>query len=107
MSTAVTQSKNVSEEIVLVADFLSDLVLNETIIGASVNVTVSVGVDATPNYMLSGSATVSNSLVSQKLIGGLPGVIYSVWVAIKTSATNVYTQEFKLAVLSDGAIVPP
>lgn len=107
MSTGITQSKNVTESIFLVADFLSDLVLNETIIGASVNVTVSSGVDATPTAMIDGAASISGSRVSQKLIAGLPGVIYSVWVAIKTSTTNVYVQEFKLAVLSDGAITPP
>jgi hypothetical protein len=107
MTTLVTESKLESESYLLAVDFLSDLRPGETIIGASTNVTVSVGVDPNPLAMLSGSASISGSITSQRLIGGVPGVIYTIWSAIKTSTTNVFVTKTQLAVLSDDAIVPP
>jgi hypothetical protein len=67
-------------------DFISDLAVSETITGATVTALVWSGNDPTPSNLISGAATISGTVVSQKLTGGVAGNIYAVTCTATTSA---------------------
>ncbi len=101
MSTVVFQSKVVGEEVTLDMNFLSRLAVGETLQTVDRTVVVASGVDANPNAMLSGAATISGSIVRQMIIGGLPGVIYLFIVAVRTSNSQLLFNHGNVAVLSN------
>ena len=78
-------SKDPNETELFVFDFLDLLNPGETITGAAVTVTVSVGTDGVPSAMLSGSASISGTQVSQMITGGITGNTYHLECAITTS----------------------
>lgn len=86
-------------------DMRDRLLVGESISMASVTCTVASGEDASPNDMLSGLATVVNNAVEQKVIGGIPGVIYILWIATKSSFGNLYVDTIPLAILASEAVV--
>jgi hypothetical protein len=67
-------------------NFISDLAVGETITGATVTALVWSGNDPTPSNLISGAATISGTVVSQKLTGGVAGNIYAVTCTATTSA---------------------
>lgn len=69
-------------------DFLSSLAIGETISTQSVAASVFTGVDASPSSIISGSATASGSIVTQKLTAGVVGVVYTLICTITTSASQ-------------------
>lgn len=83
-------------------DFISLLASGETISSQVVTATVWSGVDATPNAIVSGSATVSGTIVTQKIVNGVSGVIYLLKCAITTSASQTLALEGLLAILPEG-----
>lgn len=107
MSTYVSLSKLVSEDVDLVTSFLSRLQIGETLVTCNSSVAVFAGTDPTPLSMKSGIPTISGTDVIQKIIDGVAGVIYIVYISARTSLNNVFVQEVKLAVLSDAAAIPP
>jgi len=107
MSTVVFQSKVVGEEILFDMNFLSRLAVGETLQTVDRTIVVASGVDANPNAMLSGAATISGSIVRQMIIGGLPGVIYLFTIAVRTSNAQLLFNYGKLAVLSNLPLTPP
>lgn len=101
-------SKFESEELPLRVNMLSRCIEGETIYLANVNATVLYGEDPSPNDIISGAATVTNGTwVQQLVIGGLPGVIYELWVAVRTTLGNVYIDTVNVAILPDAAEPPP
>lgn len=106
MSTQVMHHKFEDEELTLDFDFLSRMGSGEAAATAAASISVYAGVDATPNIMVSGLASVSNNIVSQKIIGGEPGVIYLVTVSVRSTLNNIYINEAKLAVLPDNSMAP-
>lgn len=66
-------------------DFISLLKASETISTATVTATVYSGTDASPNAIISGAASFSGTVVSQKVTGGVLGVIYELLCTITTS----------------------
>ena len=96
-----------SESLDVDFDLLSRCDIGESIVTAVVNVVVSSGVDPAPEDMLEGVTTVSNNIATQRVTGGLPGVIYDVVCAARSSLNNIFINTMKLAVLSDNALVPP
>ena len=106
MNTVISASKLSSEHLDFQVDFCSRLDIGETIATAAASIEVFSGVDPTPSAMLSGSPTFSQSIVTQKIIGGVPGVIYELFVAIRTSRSNIPIQKVKLAVLLSPDITP-
>jgi hypothetical protein len=66
-------------------NFLSALAGGETISTQIVTCSVYSGVDASPSSMISGAATASGAIVTQKITGGVAGVIYSLLCTITTS----------------------
>ncbi len=105
----IRMSKFESEELPVIISMLNRCTVDgEHIYLASVNCTVQSGEDPNPNAMLSGSATVTNGdIVQQLVIGGLPGVVYELWVAARSTLGNVYIDTVPLAVLADQAPTPP
>jgi hypothetical protein len=80
---------------------LSLLPAGQTISGATVTATVWAGVDASPSSILSGLPTVSGQTVTQKLVGGVAGVIYKLRVAATASDGSVPVLVAYLAVVED------
>ena len=86
MSRIILESKHSGETRTEIFDFASKLALAETISTATTTATVYSGTDATPSSVISGSASISGTQVSQKLTDGTVGVIYIITCAITTSA---------------------
>lgn len=69
-------------------DFSSLLAVGETISTQTVTASVYSGTDASPSSIISGSATVSGDVVSQKITAGTVGVIYLLKCTITTSTSQ-------------------
>ena len=83
-------------------DFTSKLAASETISTQVVTAAVWSGVDAAPSAIISGSASVSGSIVSQKITGGVLGVIYTLTCTITTSTSQTLTLVGQLAIIPVG-----
>jgi hypothetical protein len=76
-------------------DFVNDLDEGETLTGATWNLTVIQGTDATPNTHLSGSPTLvipdgttRQTATQQRITGLLPNVTYTAQAVVTTSSGN-------------------
>lgn len=69
-------------------DFTNDLNTGETLSTATVTLTVNEGVDASVATRLSGSPGISGNVVSQRIVGLLPGVTYTMTAAVTTNQSN-------------------
>ena len=85
----------------VVFEFLGELAVGETVSTATVTAAVYSGTDASPSSLISGSASASGTQVSQKLTGGVEGVIYKLTCTITTSASNTLVKIGFLAVVPD------
>lgn len=102
MSRVSRPPKKVGETKVYVVDFISQLTPGITVSSCVVTATTFSGSDSNPNGLVSGSATVANTgtAVSQKIAGGVAGVVYEVTYTATCSDTSVLKISFYLAVLS-------
>ena len=92
--------KHPSETLTLTFDFGRDLGAN-TISSASVVCLNALGVsDPTPSAVISGSATFSGSVVSQKVTGGLSGATYEFQATAVDSGGNSILYSQLLPVIS-------
>ena len=104
----VRSSKFESEELPLRVNMRGRCIDGEWPILSNVNATVLTGEDPSPNSIISGSSSiVDQSWIQQLIIGGLPGVVYELWVAIRTNLGNVYIDTVPLAIIPDEAEPPP
>jgi len=105
----VFPSKLRSEIFTLTFPFGGLLDVDEEIVLAESVVTVSVGVDTAPKTVKYRSPIILADLttVTQQVRLGLPGVIYLVTVTAVTNFNNEYQFQGHLAVLPDGAAIPP
>lgn len=87
------------ETVTLAFDFISDLGPTETISTQVVTATVWSGVDASPASMISGAATTSGTIVSQKITAGVIGVVYYLLCTITTSLGQTLQSAGFLAVI--------
>jgi len=69
-------------------DFISRLGVNETITTQSVTATVWSGNDPSPSSIISGAATASRTVVTQKITGGVVGTIYKLVCQVTTSSSQ-------------------
>lgn len=81
--------KNVGETRTYTFDFSADLAVGETISTQAVTAAVYSGTDAAPTNIVSGVASASGGSVSQKITGGVLGVIYELTCQITTSASQI------------------
>jgi hypothetical protein len=82
-------------------DFISRLAVGETITGATGTCSVYSGVDATPANVVSGGNTISGTVVTQSLAGGVAGCVYDIKVVITTSLGQTLTLTAYLAITPD------
>jgi hypothetical protein len=97
----VISSKKLSEMVIEQIDFISQLGVGETISTATCTCSVYTGVDPSPLSMISGAATVSGTVVSQLVIGGVLGVIYEFLTTVTTSLGQKIELAGYLAVIPD------
>lgn len=86
MSRETFGAKSSAETIKQVFDFVSRLAVSETISTAAVTATVHSGTDASPSSLISGSASISGTKVTQTLTAGIEGVTYLLTCTVTTSA---------------------
>ena len=82
--------KYTTESDLFTFDFVAMLASGETISTAVCTVVVMDGVDASPSSIISGTATISNTQVSQRIINGVADVTYRLIMTITTSASNTF-----------------
>ena len=82
----VFPTKLQGETVTMQFDFTSRLASGETISTQSVAAATWIGTDASPSSILSGSASASGAVVSQKVTAGTLGVTYTLTCTITTSA---------------------
>jgi hypothetical protein len=92
--------KQVGETLNLTTDFKgylrvglvngSGVTFTETIASAATTITVYSGTDANPSAMVSGAATISGTKVTQTLIGGVSGTVYTITTTIGTTVQSPY-----------------
>lgn len=93
--------KAVGETLIYTVDFASRLAVGVTISTQVVTATVYSGTDASPSAIVSGSATASGTIVSQKLTAGTSGVVYLTTWTITTSDSQTVVMFGLLAVVPD------
>jgi len=101
MTKAIFEGKRAGETRLLAFDFGSLLAASETISTQTVAATVYTGTDASPSGVISGSATASGSVVSQKVTGGTAGNIYNLICTVTTSASQTLKIAGLLAILPE------
>lgn len=101
MSRIIFEGKTDGETVTLTFSFLSRLAASETISTQTVTATVYSGTDASPSSIISGSASASGSNVTQKITGGVVGVIYQLLCTITTSTSQTLELTGFLAVVPD------
>lgn len=94
-----TISKKVGETANVTFNFAASLAASETISTQTVTATVYSGVDASPSALISGAATASGVVVTQKLTLGVSGVIYQLLCSITTSLGQTLQQSSYFAVV--------
>lgn len=107
MSTVVCLPKLQGEAVNYEYDFLSRLAVGENALTIAATVEVSSGVDPNPAAMLSGSPSLTGTIGRQRLVGGLPGVIYQLTMAVRTSNSQILFNQAKVAVLTSNVTLPP
>lgn len=88
MSRIVLPIKHSGENKKVVFDFISLLAAGETISTAVVTAITWSGTDATPSSLISGSASISSTKVTQMLTAGVAGVTYALTCTITTSTSQ-------------------
>jgi hypothetical protein len=91
--------KKQGETVILPFDFISQLANGVTISTQSVAATVWSGVDANPSAIISGSASASGTLVTQKITAGVAGCVYALVCTITTSDAQTLQMSAYLAIL--------
>ena len=87
-SRIVLEPKNAAETVSIVFDFASQLAVGETLSSATVTAVVYSGVDSSPSAIISGSAAISGTKITQKVTGGTLGVTYVLTCAVVTSTSQ-------------------
>lgn len=92
-------AKVTSSTIILKADFAALVDVGVTLSAPVVTATVYSGTDASPSSIISGSASVSGTIVSQKITAGTEGVTYTlVWQATSSDGQTLIMTGFLVVV---------
>lgn len=97
----ILDPKKLSESPVYTADFISSMLPNETILTGVVVASVFSGTDPNPTAIISGIAGASGTRLSQRITGGVLGVIYELLYIITTSLGNTIEISAYLAIIPD------
>jgi hypothetical protein len=82
-------------------DFAVELQAGETLSSATAAATVWSGNDPSPGSLITGSVTVSGTVASVPIGGGVSGTIYKILVTALSSLGNTYQGTGLLAVMTD------
>lgn len=96
----VIEPKLVGQTAFVTFDFISSLPRGEAIVSASVRCQVNSGFDSSSSAVISGSSTISGTVVTQKIKAGVAGVVYDLLCRIVTESGNTLTMSAYLAVVS-------
>jgi hypothetical protein len=99
MSHSTLPAKFVGETTSVSFNFLSRLAVSETLSTATVTASVYSGVDASPSAIVSGSASISGSTVTQLVTAGTSGVTYVLLCTVTTSTGQTLQQSALLSVV--------
>ncbi len=98
MNRVELSAKVASESGKRTVDFSDSLLPGVTLSAPAVTAAVYSGVDASPSSILSGAATVSGSVVTQKFTAGVVGVLYETTWTVTTSDGQTLVKVGLLAV---------
>jgi hypothetical protein len=101
VSRVVIPSKFLGESPNVKFDFTSSLAPTETISTQVCTATVYSGTDSSPQSIIAGAASASGQVVTQRVIGGVVGVIYELKCTITTSLGQTLQLVGYLPVLPD------
>jgi hypothetical protein len=82
-------------------DFGNRLAVGETLSTTSVTAAVYAGVDASPGALISGASSISGTVVTQSLTGGVLGVTYLLKCAVTTSLAQTLQLTAFLVIVPD------
>lgn len=99
MSRIILEGKILGETANITFNFLSRLGASETISTAVVTASVYSGTDASPSAIVSGSASISGAVVTQKITAGVEGTIYKLTCTITTSLSQTLVLPAYLAIV--------
>lgn len=99
MTESLLRPKLAGETATYTFDFTSSLGASETLLTQSVTAAVYSGTDASPSSIVSGGASAAAGVVSQKLTGGLAGVLYQLLCLVTTSLGQTLELSAVLAVV--------
>ena len=99
MITITTPAKLPDSIIEVQFNFISELVGNASISGATVSIETLVGDDPAPELLLDGAPSISGGSIFQRIIDGIPGVIYQLTVFATLSNGNLPGIQTKLAII--------
>lgn len=85
-------------------DFAGDLAVGETITDATVTAAVWSGTDSNPSAIISGSATIDGSEVSNLITGGELGVTYRLLCTAETDEDQILTRSAYLSILREATV---
>ena len=86
MSKFILESKHAGETVIVRPDFGTLLAVGETISGASSTSVVYSGTDASASAVISGAPSVSGTVVTQALTGGVVGVTYLITITVTNTS---------------------
>lgn len=101
MSRVIIQPKFTGEIRNQTFDFISSLATAETISTQVVTCTVYSGVDPSPSSVIMGAATASGTIVTQKIGGGVAGVVYELRCTVTTSVGQTLQLTGYLAIVPE------
>lgn len=98
----ILETKTLTSNFRALFDFAQFLAAGETISSATVTATVYSGTDASPSSIISGSASISGTQVTQTITAGTSGVTYLLVCAATSSASQAMIQQAYLTVKPAG-----
>lgn len=106
MSTYTNPQKLQGETVTILCSFLSLMAAGETALTCASSMGVFTEDDPDAVNMLYGDCYVQSNAsdVVQDILGGIPGVIYILYLSVRTTLNNVLVQEIKIAI--QPSIVP-
>jgi hypothetical protein len=96
-----SKSKTVGEIVTLYYNFVDQCTNQEVLTDPVFSVVVLSGVDASPEDIIYGTATLEDTFVAQKIAVGVPGVVYGVFCQVSGESGHIYSVMTKVAVLSN------
>ena len=100
-------TKLVPERITVAFDFMDVLEWGDSIVQFNVSISVDTGEDSLPNVLLFGRPSLIDTVVSQQLQLGVPGVIYKVTATVATGNGDIWVKDKLLGIIQNTTPIPP